>query len=117
MKTLSDYIRKPYYYVPPCPCCGSYVTGRYVRVWFFDPWVTEEALRHGEHVRPTYDDDYRDVAYCLNCDYEWPEIVTHRWMTLREINRQKTIRHTLDYYAVLKILKTPIKKKGWFNIF
>jgi len=117
MKTIFDLIKKPYYYVSTCPYCGSPVTGRYVRVLLHYDWVRIESLRHGEHVRYAYDNSLRNMAFCLECGYHWPEEVTWRWMSLREIKHQKEIRHTNDCLESVMASKKKTRRKSWFDIF
>lgn len=121
MKTIFDFIRKPYYYVPPCPRCGSPVTGRYVTMWMCKKWIIEDSLYHGEYVRQADGDDLRDKAFCLDCNYIWPEEARLKWMTLNEIKKQKAIRHTCEtfesIYAKRKVKKEKTWFSKWFNLF
>ncbi len=116
MKTLYDIIKLPYHDVPPCPYCGSHLTGRCVRMGRFSKWLIMAALRYGEHLEPLFDDNLRSAAFCRNCSYEWPEDVPVRWMSLREIKFQKYIRETDEYLELFKLLKN-LKKIKKYNIF
>ena len=115
MKNFKDIIRKPYYFVPPCPQCGSPVTGRYVAMRMCKEWIIEDSLRHGEYVRQADVDDQRGMAFCLNCNFEWPEDVPVRWITLRDISHQKIIRHTAELLDTIKTIKKNKKQKSWFD--
>lgn len=91
---LKDIIKKPYYYVPPCPYCGSYVTGRYVKKYTYENgWVTMESLRNGEIVKEVYEIP-NDNCFCEECGFEWPYPVTMKMMSLNQIKKEKLARQT-----------------------
>ena len=113
MKTLSDYIRKPYHYVPPCPRCGNPVTGRYLKLKIGGLWVVMEALKRGELVQPTNVDSQRKHAFCNECGYEWYENVRLRWLPNGETIQQMAIRHTEDYLELMKLLNRYRWLKRW----
>lgn len=96
-----NLIRKPYYYVPPCPCCGSRLTGRFVkehRVTEHD-WMLKETLKNGELIKalpvlPEY-----ETAFCVNCEYTWRAQVELKLLTINEINEERMARMTdVIYY-------------------
>jgi hypothetical protein len=113
---IRGFIRKPYYYVPPCPQCGSRATGRYVRDSSSSDWVIEESLRHGELVRPAKGKE--NVAFCLDCNYEWFEYIQMEWFTHEEIQEEKIARMTEPILQELKQERRAERKKekgGLFN--
>lgn len=108
-----------YYYVPPCPVCGSGRTGRYVKKPFTEAdtrYLIEQSLKNGELVR-LCDSVPIENAYCEECGYEWPEhIYADLWDTER-IRQQKKIRGTTAEFAKFQN-ENPKKKKGLIrNIF
>ena len=52
-KDIREYMTCIYYYVPPCPVCGSKYTGYYKRMTDDSGWTSKEGLKHGEIVRET----------------------------------------------------------------
>lgn len=117
MKTLLDIIRKPYYFVPPCPHCGSPITGRYLRMWLYRAEIIEDALKQGELVKPVCNKSQHRHAFCIDCGHEWVEDVPLGWLTLNEIKHQKAIRHTDDYLQFVKLQKTNRRRRSWFDLF
>lgn len=96
-------IRMPYYYVAPCPKCGSRMTGRFIRDHRTNDitWVIQSALRHGELVRampelPQYAD-----SFCLSCDNVWFSNNGLRWFTADQIREEKRARHTIEILAAM----------------
>lgn len=75
-----------YYYVPPCPRCGSRKTGRYVSRSITQEdtnYMIKESLRHGELVHVRNPVPVKN-AYCEDCGYEWAEhIYAQLWDTGR----------------------------------
>ena len=107
----------PYYYVSPCPNCGSTMTGRIVknrRDADID-WAIVTALRNGEIVVPV-DDPGKENACCLECDHIWCEPIELTFITSEERKRQKSLRNTrslLDEKS--KVLKEEkMNEKGPF---
>lgn len=91
-------IKYPYYYVPPCPHCGSRKTGRYVREPLYRPeYVKEDSLKHGEWIR-FLDSIPRDNVFCLSCGNEWPAKISLKLMTQKEIQDEKDARETEGFY-------------------
>lgn len=73
MKTinLKKFIPCVYYFVPPCPACGSRVTGYYMKQELFNySWSKEEALKHGEIVKQVAIVPEKNV-FCETCGFEW----------------------------------------------
>ena len=61
-----------YYYVPPCPVCGSKNTGYYKRMTDDSGWTSKEGLKHGEIVRETTEVTDNN-AFCEECGFEWSQ--------------------------------------------
>lgn len=103
-----------YYYVPPCPNCGSRVTGRYVK----EPrkkedmlYTERESLKHGELIKflPFVP---RTNAYCEECGYEWAQTVDAKWISRERIEEEKRVRGTNRRYV--EFMKENPKKKPSF---
>lgn len=81
-----------YYYVPPCPRCGSRKTGRYLRITFMNHGKSvEESLRHGEIAREVSTVPYEN-CFCEDCDYEWHSRVLARMLTKAEYDEEIRVR-------------------------
>ena len=105
-----------YYYIPPCPKCGSMHTGRYVK----QPrraedarYMMEQSLKHGELIRFTYIEPLNN-AFCEDCGYEWPQPVRTMRMTRKEIMNASAGKDTMSRYADF-VNKNPKKKKTIFG--
>ena len=105
LKKTEDTIKYPYTYVPPCPCCGSRMTGRYVKqkrhyTQKDVAWYMEESYKNGEIIVfvPLIEDD---TAFCFNCEYRWPARIQNVMLTKKEIEKEKAERHTLELYEDL----------------
>lgn len=105
-----------YYYVPPCPNCGSRITGRYVR----EPrnkenmlYTARESLAHGELIRflPFVP---RTNAYCEECGFEWPQRVDAKWISKERIAEEKRVRGTNRRYTEF-MEQNPKKKPSIFH--
>lgn len=98
-KKIRNKIPKFYYYVPPCPACGSPVTGRISKIFrdVDSEWQIDEALRHGEIVWPKADTAGKNV-FCLSCGYEWNEIIEAKFIPRWKIEEEKEKRGTRDLY-------------------
>ena len=104
----------PYYYVPPCPECGSPVTGHYVRQPFtasYIRYVKEDSLRHGELVR-TVPHVPEKNAYCEACGYEWTQDIPLRLMPASRVEEEKRLRGIAVKYASFQE-HNPKKKPIW----
>lgn len=99
-KVFSVTIKKPYYYVPECPNCGSCITGKFVKMRGArdTDWMINEALRNGELIAPV-PEVLEDTAYCVVCDHTWKADIPCLMLTQGEIDRQKVIRMTNDILA------------------
>lgn len=90
-----------YYYVPPCPVCGSRMTGRYVlqpRAAADARYVELESLKHGELVRFVFEIP-KNNAYCEECGHEWHENVEAKFYDKTFINEEIQARGTMSRYA------------------
>lgn len=87
---------KPYYYVPPCPNCDSNFTGRFVRNHRNTErdWIINEALRHGELVKPMNDMPVYSNAFCLNCGNIWRANIKFILISADEMRKEKLKRGT-----------------------
>ena len=88
-------IKLPYYYVPPCPNCGSRATGRMIkanRQRSFE-WVFVEALKNGELVAPA-SENFQKNLFCNACGHTWEGPVRQFWLTKEQIVYEKEIRGT-----------------------
>ena len=109
---LRKYIKKPYYYVPPCPSCGSMKTGHYVKEVNLDPsFAARESLKNGELAIPVREIPYENV-FCLDCGFSWHHTVSMRWMSLADIEEQKISRDTASFYNSMEL-----KDKTFFGRF
>lgn len=93
---IRKYIRKPYYYVPPCPVCGNKATGRFVKEHRESDtkWIILETLKNGELAKPVKMLPEYNNAFCLNCGKMWFTNIELKFLTLNEIAREKKARHT-----------------------
>ncbi len=117
MKT--NIIKYPYTYVPPCPCCGSLCTGRYIKQKLYakdNSWVITESLKNGELVS-LVPEIGENTTFCYDCEYTWKGRIQSVWLTKDEIFKEKINRGTLDILDALtednkeeKSIFTPIKK-------
>lgn len=103
-------IKKPVYYVPSCPSCGSKMTGRFIRLPVTMPFVPdqgdahyilEQSVLHGERIR------FRsripqNNCFCVACGYTWQAPITEKWMTKGEIAKEIKERGLSKEYAFIK---------------
>lgn len=119
---LLDLIsRKYYHYVPPCPLCGSEVTGRYVKKpsWFiiyeeYDmDYAAKEYLKAGELVRFV---DFRpeDRCFCAECGHTWEQHIEPGLYKKETIENEKRKRHIEEEYLKYR-REHPKKKKSFFS--
>ncbi len=102
---LKDLIRKPYYYVPACPCCKSMSTGYYVKEDSVDPTFTvREGLKNGELVLASKEIPYEN-AFCLECGFSWHYPLKLKFLTLKQIEEQKQLRNTSAFYNSMDFKK------------
>ena len=97
--SITRIIRKPYYYVPPCPKCKSPMTGKFVRELHSEyetDWRLKSSLKNGEIIAPGTKNGKE--CFCLNCGHEWNDIVELKFWTIEKINEQKELRKTKVMY-------------------
>lgn len=102
--SFSSLIPLPHYFVPPCPCCGSKRTGRFIKshnVTNTD-WAVRNALKNGELVKPTSDIDPDGQLFCLDCGFTWTEPIEARIATPKEITEERQKRGTIDILNALE---------------
>jgi len=94
---FKNIIKAPYYYVRPCPFCKSNVTGYFIKLRRdnVSDWQINEALRHGEIVKPIEEVGNKN-CFCLNCQEMWSDTVEMKLLTLKEIENEKTLRRTRE---------------------
>lgn len=88
-------VHVPYYYVPPCPNCGSRKTGYYIRSNgdYQTRWSEIQAFKNGELVEavPIIP---RENAFCIDCGYNWKELIDAKMMSLEFISNEIEARKT-----------------------
>lgn len=108
---MFERIPAVYYYVPPCPVCGSRKTGRYVRQPLTTGdmlYVERESLRNGELVRFAVHIPEKN-AYCDDCGHEWECRIRAHLMPREKIIEEQTARDSAARYAAC-LDKSPGKK-------
>ncbi len=109
-----------YKYVPPCPECGSFCVGRYVKEPFREEdmdYMEEQCLKYGEIVR-FCESIPHDNLFCVECDHEWHGIVETKWLSKIELEQEIKRRGTRFAYEELRIEKeenASEKKKGFMR--
>ncbi len=104
IKELFGYLRnkyfkkakKMYYLVPPCPNCGSYVTGRFFKIKsneYNNQWIIKEGLKNGEIMAPAEKIDDENV-FCMACGNTWYHNISSSWFTYEQVEMQKDMRGT-----------------------
>lgn len=88
-------IHLPYYYVGRCPDCGSRATGRFVRNHRETDmdYIIESSLKNGELVAPTNDINGENL-FCNDCGNIWYGKVDFKWLSLGQIQEERSVRHT-----------------------
>ena len=83
-------VKMPYYYVGQCPHCGSYATGRYVKLHRRTEveWQVDESLKNGELVRMKAD-LVGPNCFCIECDNDFTYPVKLKMASLAEMNMEK----------------------------
>lgn len=105
---------KLYTYVPPCPHCGSTVTGRFVNRDYIDKYIIH-ALKRGELVQPAINITERNL-YCETCGFEWHGFTKLQILSKDELNEQKILRNIessdyINYKQYLSDDKSEYKKQ------
>ena len=86
-------IKHIYYYVPQCPMCKSWKTGRYMRQPMDPLYTMRKSLEHGELVRFVPREPIKN-CYCTECGYEWGAHIEMKLLTSEEIMEQQRKRDT-----------------------
>lgn len=95
-------MRHLYYYIPPCPVCGSRRTGRYVRRPFSGAgYMMEKSLKAGELIRFRSKEPEKN-AYCEKCGHEWPCLVETKFLTKEEMLDEQEARGTIEPYEQIQ---------------
>lgn len=85
---------KIYYYVPPCPECGSKATGRFLSVRERDQtWALREALKNGELAQIAPSNAALNL-FCIDCGHEWAGEVKMTFKMPASIAQERVDRHT-----------------------
>ena len=94
-----NQIKRPYYYVPPCPYCGSLVTGRFMKARndYDADWMIDESLRHGEIISPV-PNVLSENCFCCECNSTYTGIVEFKLFSADELDEQKFNRNINDIW-------------------
>ena len=108
-------LKMPYYYVPACPKCGSYITGRFVRARNDNDadWIIDESLRHGEIVSPV-PKVLSENCFCCECNTTFTGSVEMKWLSMNELDAEKLKR---DIYAIWQERQGNDEKKDKRSLF
>lgn len=92
---LRDRIPTSYYYVPPCPVCGSRMTGRFIKQHndVDTQFAIKESLRHGELVSPVSEIPEKNL-FCVECGHTWSGPVPMRFISHAEMMEEREARNT-----------------------
>ena len=100
-KFVCKHVKTPYYYVPPCPECGSKMTGRFISHFteYDDRWSVVNGLKHGEIIG-FKGEEIKDehTAFCVECNHTWLEYIPLRMYSQTAIQKEKEIRHTNELW-------------------
>lgn len=88
-------VKKPYYYVPPCPSCGNTMTGRIIeqKSSYEGEWIIDECLKNGELCVIVPEKGAAD-SYCAACGATFFGDVQLKMLSLAEIDEQRALRMT-----------------------
>ena len=115
-KILGIFSLRTYYYIPPCPKCGSRVTGRYRAKTIDYDDVELDSLKHGEIVRPASAEPIKN-AFCCDCGYTWGCTASLKLWSVDRIQEEKEARGTDEAYRelleIMRIQKKGALKKGY----
>ena len=87
-------IRVPYVAVPECPACGSRKTGRFItnhKIYDCD-WLINNSLKNGELIDFLDTIDPENALFCVDCGYTWTQPIIEKWITLKELDEEKSSR-------------------------
>ena len=91
-----------YYFVPQCPVCEGWHTGRYVGRMFSDTeYMERKSLENGELIRIVSREPIRN-CFCEDCGFEWGAHIETKWLTEDELLEQKYIRGTNEKFTKYK---------------
>ena len=110
---------KLYYYVPPCPACGSRRTGRIMRQPFLDAgYIKEQALKNGELLRFAKEEPINN-AFCEECGRTWPTKIEGKLWRDARVQEEAIARGTQEQYLAIQEekaaaeLASATQKKGF----
>ncbi len=91
-------MRHIYYFIPPCPKCGSRRTGRYMR----KPYMSAGSIRKmnlnaGELVRFEQEVPDRNL-YCADCGHTWRGTAQFKFWPKDKIREEADVRGTEKIY-------------------
>lgn len=98
-----------YHYVPNCPICKSWKTGRYIKGQFLTKRQISIALLKGEYIMPAAEKSY-DNCFCGNCGHEWHENSTVHLYSYNQIKEQVILRSIKTARYNNKIIYSGIHK-------
>lgn len=115
---IMNKIKIPYHNVPPCPKCGSFVTGEFIKMKWNDDkkWLVNDSLKRGEIINPVVEMTENN-CFCVECGYAWNENINVENYSLAQIEEEKKKRHTATFLADnLQYIKEH-RKKGLSGLF
>ena len=109
---FKNLIRIPYYYVPPCPSCGSRITRRYVKIHRDTEmeYMNESSLKNGEIIA-FLPEVPKNNFFCVECGFEWGGICEASMLSLEEIREEKDARHTDEMFVNAREETTESKRE------
>ena len=102
---LSNILKRPYYYVPPCPACKSPMTGRFVPSHSDEAnaWIMKSSFKHGELVADVEDlAPSDDNMFCVSCGHTWSGRVVFKFLTTAELEEERRKRDTKRFLKLLR---------------
>ena len=101
---ISNLKIHPYKYIEPCPKCGSYITGRYMKEPITESdmeYIERESLKHGEIVRfAPREPDLN--AFCVDCGHKWRYMPRTIFLSKAEMEAEIEKRGTAQAYTEFK---------------
>lgn len=115
---ILNKIKIPYHNVPPCPQCGSFVTGEFIKTKWNDDkaWLVDDSLRRGEIVNPVVEMSENN-CFCVECGHTWKGSIKVESYSLAQIEEEKKKRHTAVFLADNIQEKKENRKKGLSGLF
>ena len=119
---MFGFFRK-YHYVPPCPKCGSYKTGRFIYInnQIDVEKIIANNLKKGElsQVQLGFGDELEYNAYCEDCGIRWMAKIEELPLTEERIKTEakkrqitKTAYHNMANYKKNRKKKLKEEKKA-----